>query len=390
MMNVEYCRSRFGEKLSALRADFHKHPELGLQEHRTTAVIRGELEQLGIEILDLGLETGVIGLIRGGRPGQTVALRADIDALAVQEETGSPNASVVPGMMHACGHDVHAAGLLGAAMLLQERREELQGNVLLVFQAAEEPIEGAKLVLKTGIFDQLDVKATFALHVWPYLNLGQVGVHTGAVMSAKDSFRIVVRGAGGHGSAPHTTCDPIVAGSAIVCGIQTIVSRNVSPQETAVVSVCQVMSGTCDNVIPDTYTMLGSMRTFTEEGRACILRRLEELAKSVAAGYGCSAEFELLPGVPAQYNAGSLQAVALGSVEAAFGPDAAVDLPAEMISEDFSLYPAPSYFYRLGIHVPGGEVCGLHTARFYPDEGAVAHGAVLLANSAWQACKAFA
>ena len=155
-------------------------------------------------------------------------------------------------------------------------------------------------------------------------------------------------------------------------------------------SVCQVTSGTCDNVIPDTYTMLGSMRTFTEEGRACILQRMEELAKSVARGYGCSAEFELLPGVPAQNNAAALHDIALRSVEESFGSGAAIDLPAEMISEDFSLFPAPSYYYRLGTHAPGCEIYGLHTSRFYPDERSVCDGAALLANSAWLACEALA
>ena len=381
-MNALYCEEHFGERLSRLRSAFHRHPELGMEETWTSALIRKELEDLGAEILDCGLQTGVLALIQGNLPGPTVALRADIDALPVQEDTQAADASEIPGKMHACGHDIHITSLLGAAMLLQEQRDTLKGNVLLIFQPAEEPVLGAAKVIETGIFEKQKDGALFCLHVWPYLELGQVGVAEGPVLSAKDSFRITVFGKGGHGSAPQETRDPVLAAAAVVMALQSIVSRNVAPSETAVVSVCQIEGGNCDNVIPETCSLLGSIRTFSENCRQLVLERIRLVAENTASAYGCQARFERLPGVPAQINAPELGAAARMSAQKALGKNSICELGPEMISEDFACYPQPSYFYRLGVHRPGKEVYGLHHPRFYPDSRAAVFGAALLAESA--------
>lgn len=387
-VTAAFCEHRYGKALREIRAALHRQPEPSQREYRTTALIRGELERLGAELLPLPLETGVAALLRGKRAGAAVALRADIDALPIQEETHAPDASETPGMMHACGHDVHTAGLLGAAMLLKERQDELRGNVLLLFQPAEENLAGAREILNTGVFERLNVAATFGLHVWPDMALGQVGLCEGVVTAAKDSFRIVVHGVGGHGASPQMGRDPIVAGSAIVCAMQSVVSRNLSPLAPAVLSICQVHAGTCDNVIPDTYTMVGSMRTFSAGVRSSMLQPMERLTVSMAEAYGCSASFEVMPGVPAQYNAPALAGIARQSVTEALGAQAACEEAAAMISEDFALYPAPSYFYRLGVRGAGEPAEGLHSPRFYADARALAQAAALLANSALGVCGA--
>lgn len=383
----EYCMEKFGKELCTVRKEIHAHPELGMEEFRTTALLKEKLREIDIPIVDLNLKTGVVGVIQGGHSGPTVALRADIDALPVNEETGISYASRTPGLMHACGHDVHTCGLLGAAKLLKERESDLHGTVLLIFQPAEEPITGAVAVIATGLYEKYEVEATFGLHVWPELALGTVGITSGTALAAKDAFQITVRGVGGHGSGPQTTKDPIAAGAEVISALYANLNRNISPFETVAVSICRVSAGNCDNVIPDTFTAEGSMRSFSEETRHMVLTRIEEISKNVAAAYGCTAEFMWLSGVPATENSKELDAVAYESAAETVGRENLEIIPPIMVSEDFALYPQPLYYYRLGVHEEGTPVYALHNAHFLAPDRAICYGAALLANSALYAGK---
>lgn len=387
MFEIQECRETYGDILKSIKSDLHMHPEVSMQEYRTTGYIRNWLMNIGIEILELGLETGVIGLLRGASPGPLIALRADIDALPVTEYTGDEDSSLEAGKMHACGHDVHTAGLLGAAMLLKRCQDRMRGSVVFVFQPAEETIEGAGLVIESGLFEQMKIHAMFGLHVRPDIQIGHVGVRAGALMSAKDSFSIRIQGTGGHASMPQDTADPIVAGAAVVSALQSIVSRNVKPQEAIVLSVCSIHAGTADNIVPDELTMLGSMRSCSEHAREVAMARIAEIAGGVAGAYGCSARTEFLSHVPILVNDPALTEIAWHSAMAAFGEGNIVEPGIEMLSEDFAEYAkrTPIFFYYLGVGTQGREYRALHNPAFHADEQAPVAAAVLLAQSAWHA-----
>ena len=263
-----------------------------LHEHRTTRLVRRELEALCLEPVPLGLPTGTAALLRGALPGPTVGLRADLDALPITERTGAEFSSRVPGVMHACGHDVHMA-LLGAARLLAARREQLAGNVLFLFQPAEEAATGAMRVLEQGLFRRVPMAGMLALHVWPGLAQGQLGIRSGAILSAVDSFEITVTGRGGHGSAPERACNPIPAGATLASALTTLRANDLPQAEPAVTAVTCIQAGTCNNVIPDRCILLGTIRTFSARTRAQAKARLEALTAGIAAAWGCTAAVRL-------------------------------------------------------------------------------------------------
>ena len=386
MFTMQECRIAYGDLLKSIKSYLHMHLEVSTQEYSTTGYIRNLLINIGVEILELGLETGVVGLLRGAYPGPAVALRADIDALPLTECSGDEDSSLETGKMHACGHDVHMAGLLGAAMLLKRFQDRMHGSVVFVFQPAEETIEGANLVIESGLFEQMKIHAMFGLHVRPDIPIGHVGVRAGALMSAKDSFSICIKGTGGHASMPQDTVDPIVAGAAVVSALQSIVSRNVVPQEAAVLSVCSIHAGSADNIIPDALTMLGSMRSCSEHVREKAMARIAEIAGGVAGAYGCRAQTEFLSHVPMLVNDPALAEIARHSAIAAFGEGNVVEPAIEMISEDFAEYArlTPIFFYYLGVGTQGREYRALHNPAFHADEQSPVAGAVLLAQSVWQ------
>ena len=370
-----------------LYTDLHMYPEISLEEHRTTRVIRDQLIKRGIEILEVGLDTGVIGIIRGKYDGPTIALRADIDALPVNECEDHMIKSKNGGVMHACGHDVHTSALMGAIMLLSAQRDSLKGNVVFIFQPAEENIQGAKKVINSGLFTALCIDAIFGLHVRPELQIGYVGLKIGTVMAAKDSFEIVIHGIGGHGSAPQDTADPILAGAAIVLDLQSIVSRNIDPREAAVLSICSVHADGCDNIIPETLKLLGSMRSCSIKARSMMKTRLAEISEGVSASYGCKAEVQFNSGVPVTMNHESLYDIAAKSAVNALGEGCIQEINVDMGSEDFSMYSEliPAFYYFLGVRSAQAEFHPLHSALFQADENAPIMGAELLATSALQA-----
>lgn len=385
MKLLEQARAMEGE-LRALKDELHRHPELSFQEVRTTALLKEKLDGLGLERVDLGMETGVVALLRGAKPGGTVALRADIDAIAQQEAPHDGALSCTNGIMHGCGHDFHTVGLYGAARLLAAQRETLAGNVVFLFQPAEEVTQGAQAMLDHGLLDKLPEKPRylFGLHNRPELPTGTIAVMEGPVMAGKSHFTITLHGKSGHGGSPHKCTDVIVAGAAVVNALQTVVSRDTDPLDSVVCSVLSIHAGTPDNFVPDVLTMTGSIRFHQEWAHQKARRRLEELTAGVAAAYGCTAEVAFHPGVPATVNSPELTALARKAALELVKPDKVAAPRPDMGSEDFAVFGQhiPAFFYWLGSGFPGQANPCWHNEHFRTDDSALPLAAALLAQSA--------
>jgi amidohydrolase len=282
----------------AMRRDFHKHPELGFREVRTGAIVAKELEALGLEVTKGVGKTGVVGYLEGSKPGPTILLRFDMDALPITEETGAEYASTNPGVMHACGHDGHTAIGLTVAKMLHAHREELAGSIKFCFQPSEEgtngeDVGGALMMMRDGVLENPKVERTLSLHVWNDKPVGWLHVGSGPVMAGADLFIVKLTGRGGHGAAPETTNDPVAAAAQIVTALQTIVSRNVAPLKPAVVSVTSIHAGTAFNIIPQTAELNGTIRTFEPEIRKIVHERFEQIVRGIASSMGCEAEITI-------------------------------------------------------------------------------------------------
>lgn len=385
MKLLEQARAMEGE-LRALKDELHRHPELSFQEVRTTALLKEKLDGLGLEQVDLGMDTGVVALLRGAKAGGTVALRADIDAIAQQEAPHDGALSCTDGIMHGCGHDFHTVGLYGAARLLAAQRETLAGNVVFLFQPAEEVTQGAQAMLDHGLLDKLPEKPgyLFGLHNRPELPAGTIAVMEGPVMAGKSHFTITLHGKSGHGGSPHKCTDVIVAGAAVVNALQTVVSRDTDPLDSLVCSVLSIHAGTPDNFVPDVLTMTGSIRFHQEWAHQKARRRLEDLTTGVAAAYGCTAEVAFHPGVPATVNSPELTALARKAALELVEPDKVVSPRPDMGSEDFAVFGQhiPAFFYWLGSGFPGQANPCWHNEHFRTDDSALPLAAALLAQSA--------
>ncbi|HPD42070.1 MAG TPA: amidohydrolase, partial [Anaerolineae bacterium] len=293
-MNIPADIRALEAQLIAWRRDFHRHPELGLQEHRTAGIIADTLRALGYEVYTGMARTGVVGLLHNGA-GPTLLLRADMDALPIQEENTVEYASEQAGLMHACGHDGHVAILLGVATILAQRRERWQGTLLLVFQPGEEGLNGAEIMIREGLLERFKPDRALALHLWNDLPVGVADATPGPVMAAAESWEATIIGKGGHAAQPAETVDPVVAAALAVLALQTIVSRNVPPTETAVVTVGMIRAGDAFNVIPDQALLRGTIRTYRPQVRETALRRLDEIIQGVAATLGARAVIEQYP-----------------------------------------------------------------------------------------------
>ncbi|PYE48276.1 amidohydrolase [Paenibacillus barcinonensis] len=369
----------FAQDLTAIRRYLHRHPELSGEEKATTAAIRDWLEKEGVRLADeYTLRTGLIAEV-GQTEGPVVALRADIDALPIQEQTGLEFASQIEGRMHACGHDAHTAILIGAARLLKQREASLPGRVRFIFQPSEEKATGARQVIQSGALS--DVQAIFGLHNKPDLRVGTVGIREGALMAAADGFVVKVEGVGTHAAVPEAGIDPIVVAAHIVTALQAIVSRNVSAQESAVISVTKIHSGTAWNVIPEEAVLDGTVRTFDEKVRALIRERFNQVVSGVAAAYGTRATVRWIQGPPAVVNDESLALEAV-QITQRLGLHSVRPLPSPA-GEDFSFYQkeVPGLFLFLGTSGPHEW----HHPSFDVQEQALPLGAQLLAALAEQA-----
>jgi len=288
-INFKTEADALSEELVERRRDLHQHPETAFEEVRTAGIVAEELTRLGMEVQTGVGKTGVVGILEGDTDGPTVLVRADMDALPIEEENAVAYRSQVAGKMHACGHDAHTSIGLGVAKLLSKRQGELRGRVKFVFQPAEEIAGGALAMIEDGVLDTPRPDVSLGLHVWNSLPLGQVGLASGPIMAGSNSFEITISGSGGHGASPHETRDPIMCAAQMISALQTIVSRNTDPLEGAVVSVTQVHAGSADNVIPQTATLRGTTRAFRPEVQTLIKERMQVIVESTAAAMGCTA-----------------------------------------------------------------------------------------------------
>jgi len=359
-----------------LRRAIHTYPERGFEEKRTCALIERTLRSAGVETKRI-CGTGVVGLVRGARPGPTILIRADMDGLPVVEENAVPYKSKNVGTMHACGHDGHVAMGLGAATLLQKSRKDLRGTVKFMFQPAEEGPGGAKPMIEAGLLENPKVDAAFAIHMWNDLPTGKVGVRPGPVFAAADEFKMTVTGKGGHGAAPHQTIDPVVVAANIITACQAVVSRKVDPVKTAVVTFGQIHGGSRNNIIPDSVFLNGTLRSFEEGIRRQLHREVRRVAEGVARSFGAEVEFEYLPGYPPTVNDPKMTELARETVREFLGKPAAVEQDVTMGAEDMSyvLQEVPGCYMVLGsMNRAKGLTHPHHSARFDFDEEALGIG----------------
>ena len=352
MNEVKSLCEKYLKQMINLREIIHMYPEDGFKEFKTSEIIINELEKLGIKVRKNVAKTGVVGLIEGNYPGKTVLLRADMDALKIQEQADVEYKSKVDGMMHACGHDGHVAGLLGAAMILNELKDKLHGNVKLVFQPAEEKEGGALPMIEEGVLENPKVDAAFGAHLWGYLKEGEVHLKEGPMMAAPDLFNIKVIGKGGHGALPQASIDPIVITCQIVNALQTIVSRRINPLDPVVVTCGKIQGGESFNVIPNEVELEGTIRTFNEETRNLVPRIIEDLVKGITTSQGATYEFKYEPHYPALLNDKDMTNFAKKSLEKVVGKENVFNLKEpNMGGEDFAYFAqkVPSAFMFVGI-----------------------------------------
>jgi hippurate hydrolase len=374
-------------QIVSLRRELHRRPELSWQEEATAARLESALAGLGAAEVRRVAGTGVMGRIPGRRPGApTVVIRGDIDGLPIQEATALEFASETPGVMHACGHDVHAAWAVGAALLL--RRAPADGDVLILLQPAEEAAEGAAAVLASGCLN--GASAIFGAHVDRRYQVGQVVAQAGAMAASADFFRVELVGAGAHGARPHESADPIVGAAALIMALQTLVSRRLDPALPGVVTVASVHAGTADNVIPERAELAGTIRVVDGVSRDLLLDGLQALCVHVAAAHRLQAKVSFGAGTPPLVNPPGPAAWAREAVRTVLGADALVPLAGtNMGGEDFAFYleRMPGCFLRIGAREPGGPPLPAHSPQFYAAEESVFVGAAVLAETARQATR---
>ncbi|WP_287021842.1 amidohydrolase [Cohnella sp.] len=383
MMNLrEETLLSLQEDMVRWRRHLHRNPELSFQERETSRFIANHLEAWGYEVTRAA-GTGVIARLKGGRPGRTIALRADIDALPIQDEKTCEYASAVPGVMHACGHDAHTAELLGVARYYSLHREEMPGERVLLFQPAEETLPGGALrMIAEGALD--GVAAVYGVHLWSPFPYGIVATRPGPFMASPDEFEIELIGRGGHGGLPHQSADALVAGAHLVTALQTIVARNVNPLESAVLSVGRFQSGTANNVIAERSKLAGTVRSLKPEVRSLMRSRLEEVVRHTAALHGVEANFQFVEGYPPVVNDEREAHRILRVASALLGKDRVLECEPIMAGEDFSYYlnERPGCFFFVGAGREDGSSPPHHHPRFDIDERAMLVAARLLVAAA--------
>nr|WP_239549212.1 M20 family metallopeptidase [Scopulibacillus daqui] len=374
------------KQIVQFRRHFHQYPELSFSEYKTAAFISNLLEDYGIEVQRNVAGTGVIGLIKGHLPGKTIALRADMDALPIDEATNLDFASCHPGIMHACGHDLHMAVLLGSAILLSQCKHKIKGNVKLIFQPGEEKLTGAKEVIEAGVLENPRVDAIIALHCWPELPAGMIGIRRGPITAAADFLEITIKGNTGHAAHPHQCVDPIVIAGHVVSALQTIVAREISPSEPAVVTIGKINGGTASNVIPEGVTLSGMVRTVNAELQKRMPEMIERIVCKTAESMRGDAELAYTSATPPLISDDRMVDLIDRVVRDILGEDRLVYLENPSLgSEDFSIYTEkiPGVLFRLGTHNEKRESkAALHNASVIFDEKALTIGTAVMSESA--------
>jgi amidohydrolase len=368
------------ESLTQLRRDIHSHPEIAFEEHHTSARIVEELERIpGLQIRKgMARGTGVIATLGADKAGPCIALRADMDALPMQEETGLPYASKIDGRAHACGHDGHVACLIGAARVLSEISDQLAGPVRFIFQPAEEGGGGGRYMVEEGALDNPKAVAAFALHGWPYLPVGMVGGYRGGPsMASTDTISVELVGRGCHAAAPHNGADPIVAASHIITALQTVRSRRISPTEPSVVSITRISGGTANNIIAERLTFGGTIRTLSADVREQVIQEVRSVIEKTADALGVKANVSIKEGYPVLVNDPELAQHALSVAREELGENVVGEISPSMGGEDFAFYSqkVPVTLWRLGVKNPDAtEITPLHSPRYDFADAAIALG----------------
>lgn len=374
------------EEMVEMRRDFHRHPELGFEETRTSGIVADRLAELGLEVQRGIGQTGVVGLLGGDREGPTIMLRFDMDGLPIQEEGDVPYASRNPGVMHACGHDGHTTMGLTIAKIMSQYRDQIHGTLKFVFQPAEEGLGGAFAMIADGVLENPRPDVAFAMHLWTPEQYGKVRVVEGPCMSSSSVFTLTVQGHGGHGAAPHLAVDPVLAAAHIVAALQSIVSRNVNPQDSVVVSIGEFNAGTTFNVIPDKAILKGTVRSYNNDLHRMIYRRILEMATRMAEAFSCKASMETIAIVQAVVNAPEPTAVVYEAASSVVGAENIVE-KRTMASEDmgFFLDEVPGCYFFVGAR---NDEMGItyphHHPRFNFDERAMVNGVAVMAEAAAQ------
>jgi amidohydrolase len=368
----------FADEITAWRRDMHAHPELLFEVHRTAGLVADRLRQFGCDEVATGIgRTGVVGVIRGRSAGsRTIGLRADMDALPIEEQTGAPYKSQTPGLMHACGHDGHTAMLLGAAKYLAETRN-FDGTVVVIFQPAEEGGGGGNEMVKDGMLERFGIQEVYGMHNWPGMPVGHFAIRRGPIMAAADRFEITIEGRGGHAAHPHKNVDSLLVGAQVVTALQTIVARNADPLDAAVISVCSFKAGDAFNVIPHFANLLGTVRTLTPDMRDLCEERLKAVTQNIAAAFGATATVNYMRGYPVTFNHDE-QTDFMGKVAAQVGFSVDTTVLPQMGAEDFSymLNQRPGAYIFMG----NGDSAECHHPAYDFNDEAIPYGASLWAK----------
>ena len=374
-MNIRPEVKRIQKEIIKVRRDFHKHPELSFQEIRTSKIVADKLESFGIDVKRKVGKTGVVGILKGKSKGKTIAFRADMDALPIQETSNVPYKSVHDGVMHACGHDAHTAILLGAAQILSKMKNYIKGEIRFIFQPAEEGYAGAKHMIKDGAIN--NVQEIYGLHVWNYQRSGTVGIKAGPVMAAADMFTIAIKGIGGHGAAPQGTVDAVVVASHLIQSLQTIVSRNTNPLENTVVTIGQINGGDNFNIIADNIILKGTTRAYTNENKKLIKSRMKTICEGVAKTYGAKIKLYYKDGYPPVINNSQITENVKNAAKIII-PNGIIEPYLSMGGEDFSYFAnkVPGCFFFLGTLPKNRKLMSTpqHCSHFDIDEKAMLIG----------------
>lgn len=357
------------------RRNLHKYPELGMQEQLTTRKIKNALEDNNVEILDYPLKTGAIAIIRGKNKGKTIALRGDIDALPLKEKSGVEYRSVNKGLMHACGHDFHTSIMLGTAMLMNKFRDKLYGNIIFVFQPGEEVLQGAKAICKTGVIEDYNIESILGIHCTPGFNIGEVGIRYGKFLASSSKLMIKVNGRSGHGAHPQNSIDPILIASHIIIGLQELVSRETSPLDSLVISICKISAGQAPNIIPDSVIMEGTVRTISNEMQDKIEDMINRIASNIAEAYRGSAEVNFNRGTIPLICDNDIVEILEKSLETSIGKGNIIKITEPTTgSEDFSEYSKyiKTAYCRIGARGEDERSSHvLHSSSIALDEGVI-------------------